>query len=281
MRWRHWWALGGMLLLAGCGLQPTVDGPPDDPGGRSDVSGVPEVIPRAEPKSRYGNPKSYVVFGKRYYTLESSKGFVERGIASWYGKKFHGRRTSSGETYDMYGMTAAHKSLPLPTYVRVTNLENQRSIVLRVNDRGPFVKNRIIDLSYTAAKALGIVRKGTGYVEVRALQPGDTTTAKAPAPAPAPRSGGIRRTPQPSGPQAQTVQLFLQAGAFSVESNALRLKERIQAVVGPITRVQRADVDGLTVYRVRLGPLDGVADADRLSDRLVGMGLEAPRVVLE
>ena len=101
-----------------------------------------------EPKSRYGNPESYVVFGKRYYVKDSSKGYVETGIASWYGTKFHGRRTSSGETYDMYAMTAAHKTLPLPTYVEVTNLNNGRSIIVKVNDRGRFHEIRIIDLSY-------------------------------------------------------------------------------------------------------------------------------------
>jgi len=128
-------------------------------------------VPKVEPRSRYGNPSSYVVFGKRYYTLPESDGYVERGIASWYGKKFHGSRTSSREPYDMYAMTAAHTQLPLPTYVQVTNLKNGRKIIVRVNDRGPFHQNRLIDLSYTAAVKLDIVREGTGLVEVRALDP--------------------------------------------------------------------------------------------------------------
>jgi rare lipoprotein A len=139
--------------------------------GNVDLANVEDAVPRAEPKSKYGNPKSYVVFGKRYHTKASAEGHVERGVASWYGRKFHGRRTSSGERYDMYAMTAAHKSLPLPTYARVTNLENGRSAVVRINDRGPFHGNRVIDLSYAAANKLGVVRHGTARVEVRAIDP--------------------------------------------------------------------------------------------------------------
>jgi rare lipoprotein A len=134
---------------------------------------VPDAVPRAEPRAIYGNPASYEVFGKRYYVMASSVGYVERGVASWYGPGFHKELTSVREPYDMYGMTAAHKTLPLPAYVRVTNLQNGRSCVVRVNDRGPFVGNRIIDLSYTAAAKLDMLRDGTAIVEVRALQPLD------------------------------------------------------------------------------------------------------------
>jgi rare lipoprotein A len=137
-----------------------------------------DVVPRSEPRSRSGNPPFYDVLGKRYYVLSSNVGYVERGVASWYGPGFHKVRTSTGEIYDMYGMSAAHKTLPLPAYVRVTNLQNGRSIVVRVNDRGPFVGNRIIDLSYTAASKLDMLRNGTAMVEVRSLD-------AAPAPAPA------------------------------------------------------------------------------------------------
>jgi rare lipoprotein A len=135
------------------------------------AASVPDAIPRLEPRARYGNPPFYDVFGKRYYVLSSSVGYWERGVASWYGPGFHKERTSTGEPYDMYGMTAAHKTLPLPVYVRVTNLQNGRSIVVRVNDRGPFVGNRIIDLSYTAAAKLDMLRNGTAMVEVRAIDP--------------------------------------------------------------------------------------------------------------
>jgi rare lipoprotein A len=135
------------------------------------AASVPDAIPRLEPRARYGNPPFYDVFGKRYYVLSSSVGYWERGVASWYGPGFHKERTSTGEPYDMYGMTAAHKTLPLPAYVRVTNLQNGRSVVVRVNDRGPFVGNRIIDLSYTAAAKLDMLRNGTAMVEVRAIDP--------------------------------------------------------------------------------------------------------------
>jgi rare lipoprotein A len=132
---------------------------------------VPDAVPRIEARARYGNPPFYDVFGKRYYVLSSSVGYWERGVASWYGPGFHKVRTSIGEPYDMYAMTAAHKTLPLPAYVRVTNLQNGRSVVVRVNDRGPFVGNRIIDLSYTAAAKLDMLRNGTAMVDVRTIDP--------------------------------------------------------------------------------------------------------------
>jgi rare lipoprotein A (peptidoglycan hydrolase) len=172
-------ALALAAVLSGCASAPRVSAPPPTvqvpprstppPPGR--LLDVPDAIPRAEPRSIYGNPPSYEVFGKRYYVMASSVGYVERGVASWYGPGFHKELTSVREPYDMYGMTAAHKTLPLPAYVRVTNLQNGRSCVVRVNDRGPFVGNRIIDLSYTAAAKLDMLRDGTAMVEVRVLQP--------------------------------------------------------------------------------------------------------------
>jgi rare lipoprotein A len=172
-------ALALMMIagLAGCFSAPRRSAPAPAPPAPPVLSvppaaaSVPDVIPRPEPRSRYGNPPFYDVFGKRYYVLSSSVGYWERGVASWYGPGFHKERTSTGEPYDMYGMTAAHKTLPLPAYVRVTNLQNGRSIVVRVNDRGPFVGNRIIDLSYTAAAKLDMLRNGTAMVEVRAIDP--------------------------------------------------------------------------------------------------------------
>ena len=146
-------------------------GPALTSGDGIDFDEIPDAIPRAEIKSRSGNPETYVIDGVTYRVLDTSAGYREEGIASWYGGYFHGRRTSSGDVYDMYLMTAAHTSLPLPTYVRVTNLENGSSVVLRVNDRGPFVEDRIIDLSYTAATKLGMAEQGTARVEVVALDP--------------------------------------------------------------------------------------------------------------
>lgn len=157
--------LGFMLMLAGCGGSPKK--------GEVRLDQVAGAKPRAEPKAKYGNMRSYVVFGKTYYPKASSRNFTERGIASWYGPKFHGKKTSSGEIYDMHQMTAAHKTLPLPTYALVSNLENGRNLIVKVNDRGPFVGDRIIDLSYAAAKHLGVDRKGLAPVQVTSIDPRD------------------------------------------------------------------------------------------------------------
>jgi len=160
-----WIALIGLpLLLTGCASQ---DGPPTRP---FDPSNVADANPKDEPHSRGGN-KNYTVFRKHYKVLSTSKGYRQQGLASWYGRKWHGRRTANGEVYNMYGMTAAHKHLPLPTYAKVTNLDTGKSIVVRINDRGPFVGNRIIDLSYSAASKLGVVNRGLAHVEVEAINP--------------------------------------------------------------------------------------------------------------
>ena len=170
-----------LILQWGCGSSPHRDSAERD----VDTSGIADAIPRHEPKSRLGNPPSYEVFGRRYKVMDSAVGYEEEGIASWYGKKFHGRRTSSGEIYDMYAMTAAHKSVPLPTYMEVIRVSTGKRIVVRVNDRGPFHHNRIIDLSYAAAKKLGMAKDGIARVRIRALQPGNsrrTAGRKTPTP---------------------------------------------------------------------------------------------------
>ncbi len=274
-----------VLLNAGCGGSPMKDGPPP---GSPYLGNIPDAVPKAEPRSRYGNPRSYVVHGKRYHTLRSSRGYVERGIASWYGRKFHGRRTSSGERFDMYAMTAAHKSLPLPTFVLVTNLDNGRQVVVRVNDRGPFHPNRLIDLSYAAATKLGIVGRGTGFVEVRAVGPGTEPLQARPEPreaaaAPARRVPALNGVPKPEPAQAtpRVVRLYLQAGAFSERVNADRLSDRLRPVAGKLVYVSPIIVDGTALYRVRIGPLPDVVKADQLTSRIMAMGMEAPRIVLE
>ncbi|WP_254200219.1 septal ring lytic transglycosylase RlpA family protein [Lysobacter sp. MMG2] len=164
-----------------------------------DVDSIPEPEVTNEPRSAVGNRPSYVVLGKTYKVMDDTKGYVERGTASYYGQKFHGRRTSNLEVYDMYAFTAAHKTLPLPSFARVTNLDNGKSVVVRVNDRGPFHEGRVIDLSYAAAVKLGITQKGTGKVEVRALKPGDD----APIYASAPERPTAQPTPQPTPPAPQ------------------------------------------------------------------------------
>ncbi len=159
-----------LVIIQGCSLgyrsKPKSEQfPPGDP------------TPHKLPLSRYGNPKSYEVFGVDYYLLASNQRYTKRGVASWYGDKFHGKRTSSGEPYNMYAMTAAHKTLPIPVYAQVTNLENGRKVIVKINDRGPFVKNRLIDLSYAAAIKLGVVAKGTARVEVTTVIPSSTNIA--------------------------------------------------------------------------------------------------------
>ena len=252
-------------LLGACGLVPERDRQPDE---GIDHASIPGPVPRAEPRSLYGNPRSYVVNGKQYFTLSSARGFVQRGIASWYGPKFHGRRTSSGETYDMHAMTAAHKTLPLPTYVLVRNLATGGRIVVRVNDRGPFHGDRIIDLSYAAATTLGIARRGTGLVEVRALEPGSR----------APPAG---KTPPLGSARSEPVRLFVQAGAFRAAANATELRARLVAVSRVPVRVRRAMSNGNAVYRVWLGPVASVEEADLLSNVLDVLGIEGPRIVVE
>ena len=237
-----------------------------------DVSNIPNAVPRHEPHSRYGNMPSYEVFGKRYYPLKSSNGFKQRGIASWYGNKFHGRKTSSGEKYDMYAMTAAHKTLPLPTYVEVTNLENGRQIIVRVNDRGPFRHNRIIDLSYVAAKKLGITRKGTGLVEVRAINPSEPYRASTLS-ASAASFARSKASFQPG--------LFIQAGAFTNKENALRLKSRLANNLKQPVRISETFTQGDTFYRVQVGPLIEVQIADQVSLQLENLGILNIKTVID
>jgi rare lipoprotein A len=269
-------------------------------------------VPRYEPPSRYGSPVSYKVFGKRYTTMKSAAGFQQRGLASWYGTKFHGRRTSSGEPYDMYAMTAAHKSLPLPTYVLVHNLDNNRTAIVRVNDRGPFHSGRIIDLSYAAAIKLGVAGTGVARVEIRSLtatersgsppgrlarttrvdvpltQPRQTPrpiTRPATAPVVLAQSGPRvantgKRPIRPSRqqPTAMEAGLFLQVGAFSSRNNAENLRSRMVAANLPTANIT-ASHGPRTVYRLRIGPLANRRQADALLPGLAQVGIHAPRLL--
>jgi rare lipoprotein A len=260
------------------------------------VQDVPDAIPRLEPRAIYGNPPFYDVFGKRYYVMASSVGYVERGVASWYGPGFHKERTSVGEPYDMYGMTAAHKSLPLPAYVRVTNLQNGRSCVVRVNDRGPFVGNRIIDLSYTAAAKLDMLRDGTAMVEVRVLQPldpasdthltaasvGTVPLASPPAAAPSnpPPAAPPVITPAPVT-SAPVRTLFVQAGAFATAANAQRLAEQLRGAGYTQVFVRDDLVAGRRLYRVRIGPIPNVPEFDRIVAALEQAGVRDAHLALD
>ena len=241
------------------------------PRGTVDVSGIQDPIPKDEPLSRYGNPRSYKVFGKTYYLLKSRYNYKQRGIASWYGTQFHGERTSSGETYSMYEMTAAHKTLPIPTYVEVTNLRNGKKIIVRVNDRGPFHANRIIDLSYVAAKKLGIASTGTGMVEVRSIDPRNWPPQDAQVTVQ--RVNSRQNIPV-------NAKLFVQAGAFSSKYNAQALEQQLSELLpSSIVRLVHNKSDGL--YRVRVGPISGVKNADNIAQKITENGFPSPHVVIE
>ena len=273
------------------------------------------MVPRNEPRSRNGNPPFYDVMGKRYFVLSSSVGYVERGVASWYGPGFHKVRTSTGEPYDMYAMTAAHKTLPLPAYVRVTNLQNGRSIVVRVNDRGPFVGNRIIDLSYTAASKLDMLRNGTAMVEVRTLEAAAVgtplTAALAPPPAaaapsaaptaapliatpitaadaPPPSPADAAQSPEAASDVSGAVStvpvpraLFIQAGAFSDPNNAERLMQKLRGGGYGKVFVRDDEIAGRRMYRVRIGPVPNVAEFDRIVAALERAGINDAHLALD
>ena len=242
------------------------DGGPAQPA--VDVATLVEPTPKAEPRARYGNNPNYSVLGKDYHVVTDSRGYVERGIASWYGNKFHGYMTSSLEPYDMYQFSAAHKTLPLPTYARVTNLENGKSVVVRINDRGPFHENRLIDLSYAAAVRIGIWPKGTGVVEVRSIDPAHPDATPAPL-------------PKTVTAEAASARIYLQLGAFGDRANADRVASAARKGGIDQVDVEAADVNGRTVHRVRVGPLADVAAADALSPRIERLGFGVPRVAIE
>lgn len=219
------------------------DGPAANPP--ADLDTVPDAIPRAEPLHRYAN-RTYSALGNTYTPDSALKGYREEGLASWYGKRFHGKKTASGEPYDMYGMTAAHRTLPIPSYARVTAIDRGHSVVVRINDRGPFSKGRVIDVSYTAAHKLGILRKGSLRVRVESIDPSKYDVGGAPL---------------PSG-------IYLQLGAFDDPQNARRLVEKIQA-----TPDLNPDASAQVVltgkwHRVALGPYRSHTHADTDSGRL-------------
>ncbi len=250
-----------VLLLPGCSSTP--DGAPEQ--SPVNIAGIPDAVPRHEPRTRAGNPESYEVLGKRYVTLKHSTGFRQRGVASWYGTKFHGRKTANGETYNMYAMTAAHKTLPIPSYVRVTNLNNQRSVVVRINDRGPFHSSRIIDLSYAAATKLGIVKTGTGYVEIEAIEAGQNS---------------IKQTtkPIPTSKAAKTG-LYLQIGAFKDKFNAHRLQQRVAQIPETQSALKVAKSPRGIFYKILVGPLTSEQQIQQMSEKLADLGIKDIRLI--
>ncbi|WP_136247606.1 septal ring lytic transglycosylase RlpA family protein [Halomonas borealis] len=298
----RWIPLLAALALAGCagggGTAPApsgnagVDAGETSDGGRyamgndaypeepPDVSHVPDAVPRVEPHSRAGNRSTYEVWGKTYHVLDDASGYERRGTASWYGEKFQGYATSNGEIYDMYKMSAAHRSLPLPSFARVTNLDNDRSVIVRVNDRGPFHSEREIDLSYAAAARLDILDHGTGRVNVEAIDPaawqarqGGTGDATAPPEAVAPQPEAS--TPTTGSDRAPVDGVYLQVAALGSAEGAGDLKRRLQDAVSHPVRV--APEAGL--HRVQVGPLAGRSQIDPVRGELRRAGFDDAFVV--
>ena len=244
-----------ILLLAGCAGKKEVGEAGDGPSSRKiSAADVHDAVPKNEPRARYGNHSPYTVLGKTYTVLPTSKGYHERGIASWYGSKFHGRRTSSGEPYDMHLATAAHKSLPLPTYAEVTNLDNGRKMIVKINDRGPFHEDRIIDLSYAAAIKLGVDQTGTARIDVRAID--------------------VKRSKRSAAKLADGT--FLQVGAFSKRKTADDLAGKMTAAQLKPVSIKKSR--GL--YKVWIGPYASEREIEASMRRVVELGYERPHKVI-
>ena len=295
---RHLAAAALALALAACGTAPVSKAPPrpggyyldDGPGANppANIDSIPDAVPRAEPINR-GTARPYVVMGKSYTPMTALGPYSARGIASWYGRRYHGKPTSSGEPYDMYAMTAAHTTLPIPSYVRVTNVKNGKSVIVRINDRGPFVEGRIIDLSYTAAHRLGVLAGGNALVDIETVIPGaaGATIATAPQAAPpAPSSEPVPAAPVPmdapppaelppsAAPPTTSIPVtadaagyYLQLGAFGSRDNAenflARMRAQVDWLAGSLHIFAR---DGL--FRVHAGPYAGEVEARRDADRV-------------
>lgn len=287
--------IGTLLLLSACSTVRKDGPPPYD----VDVSKIPDAVPKVEARSKY-DLSTYRVFGKTYHVMPSSKNYEAQGTASWYGTKFHARRTSSGERYNMLAMTAAHKTLPLPTYVQVTNLRNGKKIIVKVNDRGPFEGNRLIDLSYVAAKKLGMLGHGTAFVDVKAIDPtrydkntfdqpshvqdfylaenGITFPKKAHKTIHASHASRYARNSIHHHQKSSVV--YLQVGAFKNKGLAENMKSRVGKVVSsPIKITQLADEKKL--YHVQIGPIKDVPTANHITKQLKAVGLSTHQTLQE
>lgn len=256
----------GLLFLVSCS---SVMEPRDGPPARAvDVSGIPSAQPSPVVRTRAGNAGRYTVLGKTYQTLTDSKGYRERGVASWYGTKFHGRRTANGEVYDMYAMTAAHRTLPIPSYVRVTHVGNGRSIIVRINDRGPFHDNRIIDLSYVAARKLGVDATGTALVDVVDVTPVSNFASS---------GGGVSAVSNPTTTVNSTTTInktnwYIQLGAFSEQQTAVILQARVSSAIAESVSVIQGEDD---LHRVVVGPITDQQTIPVLQRSLQQRGLDA------
>ena len=270
--------IGSLSACAGNSPQRAAEPARDYASPPSTSSSPSTSTPAPAARSRRGNPPFYDVLGKRYHVLPTSAGYVQRGVASWYGRDFHGLATSSGETYNMHAMTAAHTTLPLPTWVEVTNLVNGKQVVVKVNDRGPFVDNRLIDLSFAAATALDMVGTGTTRVEVRAVAPpqggrGGSVVAAAPQALPPAASTAV--------PAESIERMFVQIGAFSQPENAERLVARLRASGFANPTVVSEPDNRRKMHRVLLGPIADSVEFDQLNARLRAIGVSGSRLVVD
>ncbi len=280
--------------LVGCNSM----GPDGMSSGGFDAGNTPDAVPRKEALNKYANRASYVVHGKRYYVLQNAKGYDKVGSASWYGTKFHGKRTSIDETYNMYSMTAASTTLPIPSYARVTNLENGRTTVVRVNDRGPFHSNRIIDLSYAAAKKLGYTGSGTAKVRVTAIDTSSPSSTgffaqnevATPAAVPEAPKFGIPHfsnhilIPAPKSiqlAQANSSPVYLQVGSFHTRSSAENMSKRIKTkLTTPLqVAIRESMSSGSRVYRVNVGPLKDPKNPEQIVRLLAKNGFDKATII--
>lgn len=246
------------------------------PSGVLDPARIRAVVPEPLNRTMAGNRSPYTVNGRSYRVMATEEGFQQTGLASWYGEKFHGHLTSNGEIFDMYQVSAAHTSLPIPSFARVTNLENQRSIIVRVNDRGPFHNDRILDLSFAAAYQLGFANQGTALVHIESIVPGQQNVLLASG---TQESGGSGAT----GVADAMLARYLQAGAFSDLRAAQRLSERLQAITSrPVfIRSVQAENGRQQLHRVRVGPISDPGEIQRITDMMVAADLGEPFMIQE
>ncbi|KAA1173360.1 septal ring lytic transglycosylase RlpA family protein [Marinobacter salinexigens] len=282
MKYLTSWLLASFLVLGGCASSPEVDhssrytiSQDRAPEGNFDASGLSDARPVYEAPRNAGNKSPYTVWGKSYHVLPSNDGYVARGTASWYGEKFHGHKTSNGEVFDMYAMSAAHKSLRIPGYARVTNLDNGRSVIVRVNDRGPFHSDRVIDLSYAAAKKLGYQARGTARVEVAAITvrpDGSMTLAGQPFQPGQPVTYSDTDVAASGDITGASQALYVQLGSFSSRDPAERLLTEARAVLENPMRVRSIDTASGRFHRVQVGPFEDEDSARRTQSLLEARG---------